>query len=153
MFDLLLKGYDSLSKSVIGNNDLARILSNPKVDSPAVDYFNEQAITNILGAAFLSQEDIIGIHVLTDAGKAYNYSNYANVISPDYKSTSWYTQISSSTGNMVWLGVFDHSILDQVDDRHASRSAGRSTTSITTGRSASPCSRRTRRRSSPRWTT
>ena len=117
LFDLLLKGYDSLSKSVIGNNDLARILSNPKVDSPAVDYFNEQAITNILGAAFLSQEDIIGIHVLTDAGKAYNYSNYANVISPDYKSTSWYTQISSSTGNMVWLGVFDHSILDQVDDR------------------------------------
>ncbi|MBO7745686.1 sensor histidine kinase [Paenibacillus sp. MWE-103] len=117
LFDLLLKGYDSLSKAVIGNNDLARILSNPQVDSPAVDYFNEQAITNILGAAFLSQEDIIGIHVLTDKGKAYNYSNYANVISPDYKSTSWYAQIAASAGSMVWLGVFDHSIIDQVDDR------------------------------------
>ncbi|WP_404823784.1 sensor histidine kinase [Paenibacillus rhizovicinus] len=117
LFDLLLKGYDSLSKSVTGNTDLTRILSNPQIDSPAVDYFNEQAITNILGAAFLSQEDIIGIHVLTDKGKVYNYGNYANVINPEYRSTGWYGVISASTGDMQWLGVFDHSIIDQVDDR------------------------------------
>ncbi|MBP3965431.1 histidine kinase [Paenibacillus lignilyticus] len=117
LFDLLLKGYDSLSKSVIGNNDLARILSNPSVDSPAVDYFNERNITNILGAAFLSQEDIIGIHVLTDKGKVYNYGNYANVVDPNYAKTDWYKKIKASSGSMVWLGVFEHSIIDQVEDR------------------------------------
>lgn len=117
LFDLLLKGYDSLSKSVIGNNDFARILSNPTVDSPAVDYFNEQAITNILAAAFLSQEDLIGIHVLTDKGKVYNYSNFASVVDPMYGESKWYGEIKASTGSMVWLGVFNHSIIDQVDDR------------------------------------
>lgn len=117
LFDLLLKGYDSLSKSVIGNNDFARMLSNPQVDSPAVDYFNEQAITNILGTAFLSQEDIIGIHVLTDKGKVYSYGNYANVIDPEYQKSSWYGMVRASTGSMVWLGVFNHSIIDQGDAR------------------------------------
>ncbi|WP_219835109.1 sensor histidine kinase [Paenibacillus sp. R14(2021)] len=115
LFDLLLKGYDSLSKSVIGNNDLARILSNPSVDSPAVDYFNDKAITNILAAVFLSKEDIIGIHVLTDQGKVYNYGNYGNVIDPHFAESSWYSEIKQSTGDMVWLGVYKHSIIDQVE--------------------------------------
>ncbi|WP_308637527.1 sensor histidine kinase [Paenibacillus silvisoli] len=115
LFDLLLKGYDSMSKSVIGNNDLARILSNPSVDSPAVDYFNERSITNILGAVFLSKEDLIGIHVLTDRGKVYNYGNYANVIDPDYAKSEWYQKVKQSPGSMVWLGVYNQSIIDQVE--------------------------------------
>ncbi|SEO36280.1 sensor histidine kinase [Paenibacillus sp. OV219] len=117
LFDLLLKGYDSMSKSVIGNNDFSRIMSTPTVDSPAVDYFNERAITNILGAVFLSQEDLIGIHVLTDKGKVYNYGNFANVIDPEYTKSHWYQEIQGSSGSMVWLGVYKRSIIDQVESR------------------------------------
>ncbi|RAP74623.1 cache domain-containing sensor histidine kinase [Paenibacillus montanisoli] len=117
LFDLLLKGYDSMSKSVIGNNDLNRILSLSPVDSPAVDYFNERSITNILGAVFLSKEDLIGIHVLTDYGKVYSYGNYGNVIDPDYAKADWYRKVNESPGSMVWLGVFERSIIDQIENQ------------------------------------
>nr|WP_256873766.1 hypothetical protein [Paenibacillus kribbensis] len=47
---------------------------------PAVSYINERMITNMLGAIYYSREDLIGIHVITDSGKVYNYGNHMNVI-------------------------------------------------------------------------
>ena len=67
LFDLLLKGYDSLTKSVTGNTDLTRLLGKEVVTSPAIDYINERTITNIIGAIYLSRDDLVGIHILTDS--------------------------------------------------------------------------------------
>ncbi|WP_339286669.1 sensor histidine kinase [Paenibacillus sp. FSL E2-0201] len=115
LFSLLYKGYDSLSKSLSNNFELIRLI-NETSNEPAVAYINEQTITNILGAIFYSRDDLVGIHVITDKGKIYNYGNYMNVVDPDYMKEDWYHQLQASSGKMVWLGVYEHSLIDQVED-------------------------------------
>ncbi len=115
LFSLLYKGYDSLSKSLSNNFELIRLINETSTE-PAVAYINEQTITNILGAIFYSRDDLVGIHVITDKGKIYNYGNYMNVVDPEYMKEDWYHQLQSSSGKMVWLGVYEHSLIDQVED-------------------------------------
>lgn len=116
LFNLLYKGYDSMSKSLSNNFEMIRLL-NETTDEPAVEYINERAITNIIGSIFYSRDDLIGIHVITDKGKIYNYGNYLNVVDPDYHSKDWYGELQSSSGKMVWLGVYQHSLIDQVEEK------------------------------------
>ncbi|WP_068613429.1 cache domain-containing sensor histidine kinase [Paenibacillus tuaregi] len=116
LFDLLYKGYDSLSKTLSNNFDMVRKL-NENYTEPAMAYITEQSITNMIGAIFYSRDDLVGIHVITDKGKIYNYGNYINVVDPNYKEQTWYKQIQESSGKMVWLGVFPHSLIDQNESR------------------------------------
>ncbi|MDQ0195049.1 sensor histidine kinase [Paenibacillus wynnii] len=115
LFSLLYKGYDSLSKSLSNNFEMIRLL-NETSEEPAITYINEQSITNIIGAIFYSRDDLVGIHVISDKGRIYNYGNYMNVVDPEYQTKDWYRQIKDSSGKMVWLGVFEHSLIDQVED-------------------------------------
>jgi two-component system sensor histidine kinase YesM len=115
LFTLLYKGYDALSKSLSNNFEMIRLI-NEKTDGPAVAYINEQTVTNIIGSIFYSRDDLVGIHVITDRGKIYNYGNYMNVVDPDYADEDWYRQLQASSGKMVWLGVYQHSLIDQVED-------------------------------------
>ncbi|WNS45122.1 sensor histidine kinase [Paenibacillus sp. MMS20-IR301] len=115
LFTLLYKGYDALSKSLSNNFEMIRLL-NERTDEPAVAYINEQTVTNIIGSIFYSRDDLVGIHVITDRGKIYNYGNYMNVVDPDYAQEDWYEQLQASSGKMVWLGVYQHSLIDQVED-------------------------------------
>ncbi|MEE4570531.1 sensor histidine kinase [Paenibacillus polymyxa] len=117
LFELLLDSYNSLSKSISNNMDLVRLLTTDHSDLPAVNYINERTITNILGAIYYSREDLIGIHVITDTGKVYNYGNYMNVIDTHYEHTEWYREIRRSAGKIAWLGVYPHSVIDQVETR------------------------------------
>ncbi len=117
LFELLLGSYNSLSKSISNNMDLVRLLTTDRSDLPAVNYINERTITNILGAIYYSREDLIGIHVITDTGKVYNYGNYMNVIDTHYEQTEWYREIRKSAGKIAWLGVYPHSVIDQVETR------------------------------------
>lgn len=116
LFDLLLKGYDSLSKTIGNNFDLVRLLTESPQE-PALDYINTRSVTNMIGAIFYSREDLIGIHVIMDKGKIYNYGNYMNVVDPEYRSSGWYRDVRQSSGKMVWLGVFPHSLIDQNEKR------------------------------------
>ncbi|MEF2967057.1 sensor histidine kinase [Paenibacillus sp. M1] len=115
LFGLLYEGYDSLSKSLSNNFELIRLLNEP-ADEPAVAYIIEQRVTDIIGAIFYSRDDLVGIHVITDKGKIYNYGNYMNVVDPDYPKQDWYRRVKASSGKMVWLGVYEHSLIDQVED-------------------------------------
>ncbi|MGG6313900.1 cache domain-containing sensor histidine kinase [Paenibacillus macerans] len=115
LFRLLYEGYDSLSKSITNNFEMIRLL-NEKSDEPAVAYINEQSITNIIGAIFYSRDDLVGIHVITDHGKIYNYGNSMNVLDPDYPHEDWYRQLQDSSGKLVWLGVYSHSLIDLAED-------------------------------------
>ncbi|MGZ0039328.1 sensor histidine kinase [Paenibacillus ottowii] len=117
LFELLLGSYNSLSKSISNNMDLVRLLTTDHSDLPAVNYINERTITNILGAIYYSREDLIGIHVITDTGKVYNYGNYMNVVDTHYEQTEWYREIRKSAGKIAWLGVYPHSVIDQVETR------------------------------------
>ncbi|WP_027086413.1 sensor histidine kinase [Cohnella panacarvi] len=111
LFDLMLKGYDSLSKSISNNIDVVRLLSQKNV-SPAVEFINERSITNLIGAIYYSREDLMGVHVISSKGKVISYGDYRNVIDPEYGESDWYKRLKRSQGRMVWLGVFPQSIID-----------------------------------------
>ncbi|WP_397364586.1 sensor histidine kinase [Paenibacillus sp.] len=115
LFSLLYEGYDSLSKSITNNFEMIRLL-NEKTDEPAVAYINEQSITNIIGAIFYSRDDLVGIHVITNRGKIYNYGNSMNVLDSEYPREDWYRQLHDSSGKLVWLGVYAHSLIDLNED-------------------------------------
>ncbi|MCL6459137.1 MAG: sensor histidine kinase [Gorillibacterium sp.] len=116
LFDLMYNGYDSLSKSLSNKLDMVRLF-NEKTDEPALEYINERSITTIIGALFYSRDDMFGIHVLADKGKIYNYGNYMNVVDEHYRDEQWYDELHNSSGKMVWLGVYPHSLIDKVEQR------------------------------------
>lgn len=72
LFNLLLQGYDSLSKSVSGNFDLLRLLDQSN-QSPAVKAINERTINDTLSTIYYSREDVIGIHVMSYTGSLFSY--------------------------------------------------------------------------------
>lgn len=116
-FDLLLTGYDSLTKSISGNFDLQRLLKGQNTQDSALRIINQRTITNMLGAIYYSREDLIGIHVLTYSGTVYNYGNFMNVIDPNYMDTDWFRELKQGSGKMEWLGVYPNSLIDQMTKR------------------------------------
>lgn len=116
LLDLLLASYDSLSKSISTNADIVRLVAEKRVLPPQVEYVNQHNITNMMGAIYFSRDDLVGIHIIGENGKIYDYGNYTTVPDPNYASSDWYKQINASTGKMVWLGVFSHSLIDTMED-------------------------------------
>ncbi|WP_040951587.1 sensor histidine kinase [Gorillibacterium massiliense] len=112
LIDSLLGGYDSLSKSIIGNFDLQRLLRESPEDNSAVNVINERSITNILGALYYSRKDIIGLYIIHNNDKIYSYNSAMSTIDVDYKSSSWLQELRTSTGEMIWLGVQPKSLID-----------------------------------------
>jgi two-component system sensor histidine kinase YesM len=109
LFNLLLEGYDSVTKSLNGNYELTRLLQETS-SNPAVPLINERSITNIIGAAYYSRKEIVAIHIITDLGKVYSYEKqFAGVIDINYAQTEWYSKLKGSSGNMVWLGFYPRS--------------------------------------------
>jgi|GEM_PF-84649 Predicted signal transduction protein with a C-terminal ATPase domain len=113
VYDLLLDNYNSLSKSLVGNADMLRILPQTHTDNPALNIINERAVSNIIGTVFYSREDIVSIHVFTQTGAVFGFANFLNIVDPDYAQRDWYNRIKQSDGSMVWLGAFKHSLTDQ----------------------------------------
>nr|WP_145158751.1 sensor histidine kinase [Paenibacillus terrae] len=117
LFNSLLQGYNSLSKSLNSNYELTRLLQETHVkETVAIE--NERTITNIIGAAYYSRNDITGIHILTDRGKVYSYERqFAGVIDNNYAQTSWYNELNASSGNMVWLGMMPGSPINTLQQK------------------------------------
>ncbi|SIR40587.1 sensor histidine kinase [Paenibacillus sp. RU4T] len=116
LFDLVDKGFDSLSKSISNNFDLVRLLTSHPTE-PQEQFANERAITNIIGTNFFSRDDLIGIHVMTNQKRIYNYGNYINEVKPGYDKTGWYKSIVDEGGKIVWLGLFPTSVIDENETR------------------------------------
>lgn len=108
LFELLLKGYDSVTKSLNSNNELMQLLQQKTpAGSPEVSSVNrERQITDILGAIFYSRSDIVGIHVISSQGKVYSFDRSIGSSTRDYKQTDWYAELQKSRGDMRWLGVY-----------------------------------------------
>lgn len=108
LFELLLKGYDSVTKSLNSNNELMQLLQQKTpAGSPEVSSVNrERQITDILGAIFYSRSDIVGIHVISSQGKVYSFDRSIGSSTRDYKKTDWYAELQKSRGDMRWLGVY-----------------------------------------------
>ncbi|MGO4110802.1 sensor histidine kinase [Paenibacillus sp. YAF4_2] len=116
LFDLLLEGYDSVTKSLNSNYELTRLLKEADNEKNiSVSVMNERAITNIIGAAYFSRDDIVGIHVMTNGGKLYNYERrFAGLVNQDYTSADWYSKLKNSKGEMVWLGLTKGSVINSM---------------------------------------
>lgn len=116
LFDLLLEGYDSVTKSLNSNYELTRLLKEADNEKNInVSVMNERAITNIIGAAYFSRDDIVGIHVMTNGGKLYNYERrFAGLVNQDYTSADWYSKLKNSKGEMVWLGLMKGSVINSM---------------------------------------
>ncbi|WP_282938361.1 sensor histidine kinase [Paenibacillus sp. RC67] len=117
LFDLLLQGYNTMSKSIAGNLDMQRLMVDDSHKDPALKAINERTIVNILGGFYNSREDILGIHVISNGGAVYSYGSMMSVIDPNFAAASWYKEIEASTGELVWFGVKDHSMIDQNEKR------------------------------------
>jgi two-component system sensor histidine kinase YesM len=118
LFDLLLQGYDSVTKSLNSNYEMLRLIEDREANKdPAISVINERTITNIIGAIYYSRDDIVGIHVITNAGKNYNFERrFAGVIDANYTSSDWYRKLLDSSGEMVWLGLFHGSVINRFQD-------------------------------------
>ncbi|MEW9699416.1 sensor histidine kinase [Paenibacillus sp. SI8] len=118
LFDLLLQGYDSVTKSLNSNYEMIRLIEDREANiDPALSVINERTVTNILGAIYYSRDDIIGIHVITNSGKNYNYERrFAGVIDANYSSSDWYQKLVNSSGEMVWLGLFPGSVINRFSE-------------------------------------
>ncbi|UJF34611.1 sensor histidine kinase [Paenibacillus hexagrammi] len=114
LFDLLLEGYDSITKALNGNYELLRLLEDHQSDTnPALRVVNDRTITNILGAIYYSRDDIVGIHVITNEGRTFNYERrFAGVLDANYSSSEWFEKLKNSTGEMVWLGIYPQSVIN-----------------------------------------
>lgn len=117
LFDLMLKGYDGVTKSLNSNNELMRLL-RLQVTASSVDAVNlERRITDILGAIFYSRNDIVGIHIITNQGKVFSFDRSIRESTPDYSKKAWLTELRKSTGEMKWLGVYPESLMTGGIDR------------------------------------
>ncbi|WP_322745736.1 sensor histidine kinase [Paenibacillus donghaensis] len=118
LFNLMLQGYNSLSKSLNSNYELTRLLQET-ASNPAVAIMNERMITNIIGAAYYSRNEVVGIHILAEDGKVYSYERqFAGVIDNNYAQTEWYKKLGESSGNMVWLGLYPGSPINTMQQRN-----------------------------------
>ncbi|WP_276356880.1 cache domain-containing sensor histidine kinase [Cohnella caldifontis] len=114
LFDLMLKSYDSVTKSLNSNNELMRLLwqsQEPVSSDVAVGL--ERRITDILGAIFYSRYDIVGIYILTNQGEVFSFDRSVGGAVRPYAEKDWFSQLKQSSGEMIWLGVYPHSLVSE----------------------------------------
>lgn len=112
LFELLLEGYDSLSKSLNSNFELVKLLEqNDKAHDPLL----ERTITNIIGSAYYSRKDIVSIYVITNGDKVYSYEKgFAGLVDNKYDSAPWFNKLKQSQGEMIWFGLSEGSYLNNM---------------------------------------
>ncbi|NGZ77076.1 cache domain-containing sensor histidine kinase [Saccharibacillus alkalitolerans] len=118
LFEQLLDGYDSVTKTLGSNGELMRLLSRSyPSDVSSARIQSERRITDILGAIFYSRSDIVGIHMLTDEGKVYSFARSMGAAVQSYPDKPWFAELKRSEGDIRWLGVYPKSLMSGWTDR------------------------------------
>jgi two-component system sensor histidine kinase YesM len=117
LFDLMLKGYDGVTKSLNSNNELMRLLRIQPTANTVYAVNIERRITDILGAVFYSRNDIVGIHVITNQGTVFSFDRSIRTGTLDFAEQPWFSELKQSTGEMKWLGVYPESLMTGDIDR------------------------------------
>ncbi|OPA73169.1 two-component sensor histidine kinase [Paenibacillus selenitireducens] len=117
LFDLMLKGYDGVTKSLNSNNELMRLLRIQPTANTVYAVNIERRITDILGAVFYSRNDIVGIHVITNQGTVFSFDRSIRTGTLDFSEQPWFSELKQSTGEMKWLGVYPESLMTGDIDR------------------------------------
>lgn len=112
LFEQLLDGYDSVTKTLGSNGELMRLLRQPyPAAGTSAQIQAERRITDILGAIFYSRSDIVGIHILADQGKVYSFVRSTGASIQTYPDKPWFAELRRSEGDIRWLGVYPESLM------------------------------------------
>ncbi|CAM4045214.1 sensor histidine kinase [Saccharibacillus endophyticus] len=112
LFEQLLDGYDSVTKTLGSNGELMRLLRQPyPAAGSSAQIQAERRITDILGAIFYSRSDIVGIHILADQGKVYSFVRSTGASIQTYPDKPWFAELRRSEGDIRWLGVYPESLM------------------------------------------
>lgn len=114
-FSLLARGYDSLTKSIMSNTEIQRLLSR---EEPTVqDEFNKELLMmGALGTIFYSYNDVKGIHVISPVGNVYSYESTTHKINRNFLQGDFMDQLRLSDGSLVWGGMMGNRSLTLRDD-------------------------------------
>ncbi|GAE06547.1 two-component sensor histidine kinase [Paenibacillus sp. JCM 10914] len=118
LFEVMLKGYDSITKSLNSNTELIQMLKSIKSSEQMEKINYERSITNALGAILYSRTDIAAIHVITHEGRMYSYEKKLGAVIRDSFNSEGHKTVTESTGEIRWLGLYPHSFIS--DDRDSS---------------------------------
>lgn len=114
-FSLLARGYDSLTKSVMSNTEIQRLMS--REETTAQDEFNKELLMmGALGTIFYSYNDVKGIHVISLAGNVYSYESTTHEINPNFLQSKFLNGIQQSDGSLIWGGMLGNRSLTIRDD-------------------------------------
>ncbi|WP_168118631.1 sensor histidine kinase [Paenibacillus sp. HB172176] len=113
LFDLLLQGYDSVTKTLNSNVELVRLLQQHAAADSAAKPDIERRISESLGAIFYSRRDIVGIHIVSNNGKVFGFDRSSGATTSNYTPSDWLMTLMQSTGEMKWLGVFPQSLISK----------------------------------------
>src|SRR5690606_6679712 len=107
----MLKGYDSVTKSLNSNNELMTLIQQSSKSNKQEKIDLEKKITDILGSIFYSRNDLVGIHVMTNDGNIYSFERIQGAkVRQNYDSKE-YNKIIQLAGEISWLGVYPLSIM------------------------------------------
>ncbi|WP_424767037.1 sensor histidine kinase [Paenibacillus sp. sgz302251] len=129
-FSSLARGYDSLTKSVIGNAEIQRLLSREET-LPHLQINKELLMMGALGSIFYSYNDVKGIHVITNNGNVYSYESITHSLNPNFMESDWFKELQRSDGTMLWGGMLQESLTVRDD---AVFTFGRLMTNLSTNR-------------------
>lgn len=114
-FSLLARGYDSLTKSIMSNTEIQRLLS--REEPTVMEEFNKELLMmGALGTIFYSYNDVKGIHVISPVGNVYSYESTTHKINRNFLQGDFMDQLRLSDGSLVWGGMMGNRSLTLRDD-------------------------------------
>ncbi|WP_165861291.1 cache domain-containing sensor histidine kinase [Paenibacillus paeoniae] len=109
-FSLLARGYDSLTKSIMSNAEIQRLLS--REEPTVMDEFNKQLLMmGALGTIYYSYNDVKSIHIISPVGNVYSYESTTHKINHSFMKSEWLKELRESDGSLVWGGMLGESSL------------------------------------------
>ncbi|MFF2885665.1 sensor histidine kinase [Paenibacillus sp. NPDC057967] len=109
-FSLLARGYDSLTKSIMSNAEIQRLLS--REEPTVMDEFNKQLLMmGALGTIYYSYNDVKSIHIISPVGNVYSYESTTHKINHGFMKSEWMKELRESDGSLVWGGMLGENSL------------------------------------------
>lgn len=109
-FSLLARGYDSLTKSIMSNAEIQRLLS--REEPTVMDEFNKQLLMmGALGTIYYSYNDVKSIHIISPVGNVYSYESTTHKINHSFMMSEWMKELRESDGSLVWGGMLGENSL------------------------------------------
>ncbi|RIX60444.1 sensor histidine kinase [Paenibacillus nanensis] len=131
-FSLLARGYDSLTKSIMSNTEIQRLLSREET-TPQDEFNKELLMMGALGTIFYSYNEVKGIHVISPVGNVYSYESTTHKINRNFLQGDFMDELRQSDGSLVWGGMLGNKSLT-LRDNDPVFTLGREMTNLVTRR-------------------